>query len=356
MTPAQHPSRGVHATILTGAVLLAIGIAAGGLGGALVMLGLGLAVVGVIAVLFGRALVVRGRGRGALAVVVAGGLVAAGGAVLPQVDDDGAGYELQAQRTAEVSPAPVEPAEPAEPEASADPTDRPEPTETAEPEEPARPTTPAEPTEPGADAGSALAAVSELEVKGRAPRTNYDRDAFEYRSYDQDRNGCDVRNDVLRRDLVDLVIRPDTQGCVVDSGRLHDPYSGEVIDFVRGVGSSNAVQIDHVVALADAWQKGAQAWDAGTMREFGNDPLNLLAVDGPLNGQKGAGDTATWLPPNRGYRCAYVARQVAVKAEYGLWVTQAEHDAMVQVLGTCPGEALPQRETVPLMPELADAA
>ncbi|WP_418605406.1 GmrSD restriction endonuclease domain-containing protein [Georgenia sp. SUBG003] len=172
---------------------------------------------------------------------------------------------------------------------------------------------------------------------------------------DLDRNGCDVRNDVLRRDLSDLVIKPGTSGCVVETGVLADPYSGTVISFVRGADTSGDVQIDHVVALSDAWQKGAQAWDGARMRQFGNDPLNLLAVDGPLNAQKGDGDTATWLPPNRAVRCAYVARQVAVKAGYQLWVTEAEREAMVRVLSTCPDEPLPVGETAPLAPELEAA-
>ena len=137
------------------------------------------------------------------------------------------------------------------------------------------------------------------------------------------------------------MLKDGTNGCVVASGTLQDPYSGETIPFVRGQGTSSAVQIDHVVALSDSWQKGAQQWDAATREAFANDPLNLLAVDGPLNQQKGDGDTATWLPPNKAFRCAYVARQVGVKHAYGLWVTQAEQDAMVRVLSTCPDEPLP---------------
>jgi hypothetical protein len=121
---------------------------------------------------------------------------------------------------------------------------------------------------------------------------------------------------------------------VVLTGILDDPYGGATIDFVRGPDSA-AVQIDHVVALSDAWQKGAQQWSADTREEFANDPANLLAVDGPINQAKGAGDAATWLPPSTGYRCAYVAQQIRVKAAYGLWVTQAEHDAMDRQLDTC---------------------
>ncbi|MPV36919.1 DUF1524 domain-containing protein [Georgenia subflava] len=198
-----------------------------------------------------------------------------------------------------------------------------------------------------------MAAVADLEVKGRAPKTGYDRDLFAYREYDQDRNGCDIRNDILRRDLADLVTGVGTNGCVVETGTLDDPYSGTPIAFTRGSSTSGQVQIDHVVALSDAWQKGAQSWDVTTMREFGNDPLNLLAADGPLNAQKGDGDAATWLPPNKVFRCGYVARQVAVKREYDLWLTEAERDAMVRVLGDCPAQELPSRETAPLMPELA---
>lgn len=202
--------------------------------------------------------------------------------------------------------------------------------------------------------GTALATVAELEIKGRAPDTGYDRDLFQYRSYDLDRNGCDVRNDILRRDLDDLVIKPDTQGCVVLSGTLTSPYSGDTIDFVRD-STGGSIEIDHVVSLSDAWQKGAQEWDEYTLRTFGNDPLNLLAVEGRLNAQKGAGDTATWLPPHKPYRCEFTARQVAVKHTYGLSVTQAEHDAMIRILSDCPDQPLPEAEYAELAPELAAA-
>ncbi|WP_156250890.1 GmrSD restriction endonuclease domain-containing protein [Pseudactinotalea terrae] len=197
-----------------------------------------------------------------------------------------------------------------------------------------------------AEAGTALALLAELRIAGRAPKSGYDRDLFEYRSYDYDRNGCDIRNDILRRDLTDILIKPGTNGCVVLTGVLNDPYSGEVISFDRE--APNDVQIDHVVALSDAWQKGAQGWDEQTMREFGNDPLNLLAVDGPLNAGKADGDTATWLPPDKSFRCAYVARQVTVKHTYGLWVTQAEHEAMTRILAACPDQPVAERETADL--------
>lgn len=186
------------------------------------------------------------------------------------------------------------------------------------------------------DAGTALAATQLLTVKGRAPRTGYDRDEFGQRWADTDRNGCDQRNDVLRRDLHHVVTRAGSKGCVVLSGTLADPFTGKTIEFSRGNTTSTAVHVDHVVALSDAWQKGAQQWDAEKRKEFANDFLNLVAVDGPTNMSKGDGDTATWLPPNKEYRCAYVARQVSVKRDYELWVTPAELEAMIRVLSTCP--------------------
>ena len=201
---------------------------------------------------------------------------------------------------------------------------------------------PSRTTSPPAPTGQAATVLRALSVKGRAPLTGYERDRFGQAWADADRNGGDTRNDVLLRDLDAVAIKRGTYGCLVRTGVLRDPYTGETIRFVRGVGTSNAVQIDHVVALADAWQKGAFRWTEARRLAFANDPLNLLAVDGPTNLQKGASDAASWLPPRRAYRCAFVARQIAVKRAYGLWVTRAERDAILRVLARCPGQKLPR--------------
>ncbi|QGU06077.1 Excalibur calcium-binding domain protein [Corynebacterium occultum] len=191
------------------------------------------------------------------------------------------------------------------------------------------------------EAGTAAAALENLAVKGRAPKTGYERELFGPAWADVDHNGCDTRNDILARDLENETFRPGTQDCVVLTGLLADPFTATEIHFQRGQDTSTAVQIDHVVALSDAWQKGAQQLDEEQRRQFANDPLNLLAVDGPSNSQKGDGDAATWLPPNRAFRCDYVSRQIAVKARYQLWITAAEKDAMSTVLGNCPAHPLP---------------
>ncbi|MET4224747.1 GmrSD restriction endonuclease domain-containing protein [Oerskovia enterophila] len=194
---------------------------------------------------------------------------------------------------------------------------------------------------------SALATVALLEVGEPNPVAGYSSDAFGTRFADTDGNGCDTRNDALARSLSGVSFKPGTRDCVVMTGLLTDPYSGKDIAFERGPLSSGAVQVDHVVPLTDAWRHGAQSWDVSRREAFANDPLNVLVVDGTLNQQKGDGSASAWLPPAESFRCAYVARQVAVKYTYGLRVSAAEQAAMVAVLSTCPGEPLPTGSTLP---------
>ena len=182
----------------------------------------------------------------------------------------------------------------------------------------------------------ALDTLNKLEIKGRAPKTDYDRDKFG--GGWNNNEGCDTRNIILNRDLEQVAVG---DGCAVISGTLDDPYTGTTINFLRGIRSSSDVQIDHVVALSDAWQKGAQQLTAEQREALANDPLELLAVDGSANQQKSGSDAASWLPSNKKFRCQYIARQIAVKSRYGLWITQAEYNAMLGVLSRCPNQVLP---------------
>ena len=182
----------------------------------------------------------------------------------------------------------------------------------------------------------AIDALRDIEIKGRAPKTGYERSQFGDGWIKK--QGCDMRNIILNRDLDDVIAN---DKCQVASGTLKDPYTNKVIAFKRGDSSSSLIQIDHVVALSDAWQKGAQFWLLDKRIEFANDPLELIAVDGQANQQKGDGDAATWLPPNKSFRCQYISRQIAVKRKYGLWVTQAEYEAMTNILSKCEGQLLP---------------
>ena len=183
---------------------------------------------------------------------------------------------------------------------------------------------------------STLDVISNLQVKGRAPKTGYTREQFGPAWKDVDSNGCDTRNDISKRDLRSIIYKGVGEDCVILSGILTDPYSRETINFLRGVATSSEIQIDHVVALSNAWQTGAFKLTLAQRTAFANDPSNLLAVKGKLNSQKGDGDAATWLPPRKGYRCEYVTKQVMVKAKYGLWLTAPEKAAILKILKTCP--------------------
>jgi len=353
LAPAEQPvgQRGrVVLALATALVLLMVagGAATSGFSGALIALGLSALVIGVGAVVVGRArwafIASRAVGGG----VVAAGLVAVivGGIAAPSTEPvaaTSAAGSTTAAPPSTSSAADVE-AEIAAAEAAL--------LELETNEAASAPSAVNAATGLLSDAATitavdsaqpttALAALAAVPVQGRAPQTGYDRDLFGSGWVDVDRNGCDTRNDVLARDLSAETFKPGTRNCVVLTGSLADPYSATTIAFQRGQTTSDDVQIDHVVALSNSWQTGAQGWDAGRRTAFANDPLNLLAVDGPLNMQKGDGDAATWLPPNKSYRCAYVARQVAVKVTYGLWMTQAERNAIATVLSACPNEPLP---------------
>lgn len=203
----------------------------------------------------------------------------------------------------------------------------------------------AQPTAPVASADGptprfdqARAQLAALPVKGWDRTQDFQRWRFgKAWSDDVDvefgRNGCNTRDDILRRDLTNLVVRPGT--CYAQTGVLRDPYTGATIDFVRGPDTSNTIEIDHVVALADAWYKGARGWDPQRRLDFANDPRNLLAVSPKANFDKAFRDAASWLPPNAAFRCDFVARQVAVKTAYGLWVAAKEKAAMIDVLAHC---------------------
>ena len=190
-----------------------------------------------------------------------------------------------------------------------------------------------------AQENNALEAVSTLTVRQTDSVSGYDRDLFQWNKFDEDGDGCDTRNDILARDLDNISKQ---NKCVVLSGILDDPYTGDRIDFQRGQSTSSKVQIDHIVALSDAWNSGASHWNESELRAFGNDPYNLAAVDGTANTQKSNSSADEWLPANAAARCLYVATQVGVKEHYALTVTKTEAQKMREVLGSCPTQSIPQ--------------
>ena len=346
--PGTGPFRVRKSTIIVGILALLFilsGAFSSGFGGALIMLSLTALLTGLYVLATGRRswAMVRG-GRKAGAVVLAGALVlvVVGAAVSPTKSKDpleASSPAAQGQKLAATDASPTQ-------------SPTPTPSDTGAPLDPertvelARSVTFKAPHTQPAYATKAADLLATLPIKGRAPKTGYDRDQFGQAWADVDRNGCDTRNDTLKRDLTQVTFTNSVQ-CKIQSGTLADPYTAKTISFVRGSTTSAAVQIDHVVALSDAWQKGAQQLTDEQRTAFANDPLNLQSTDGPTNVQKGDGDAATWLPPNKTFRCDYVARQISVKATYNLWVTQAEHDTMATVLGGCKDQPAPTNEKAP---------
>lgn len=183
-----------------------------------------------------------------------------------------------------------------------------------------------------ADAQAALAGLEDVPGESLA---QYYRESFGQTWYDQDRNGCDTRNDILGRDLTGTTIKADTNGCKVLAGTLLDPYTGSTVDFVSGTDTSVLVQIDHLVPLAWAWRHGAEFWDDATRTAFANDPANLRATAGEVNQSKSDSGPADWLPPDAGAHCTYAIDFITVLDAWGLGVDDAERSALEDVLASC---------------------
>jgi hypothetical protein len=190
---------------------------------------------------------------------------------------------------------------------------------------------------PGVDV---LAGIAEIPQRIRG--NDYRRAAFGDSWTDDNaapggHNGCDTRNDILDRDLVDKTYVSISR-CpnAVATGTLHDPYTSETINLVRGNQTGAAVQIDHLVPLAYAWDQGARNWTDEMRVRFANDPANLLAVDGPINEDKSDGEPAVWMPPNHAFWCQYAVQFAAVLRGYGLPVDQRSAVVLRDAAATCP--------------------
>lgn len=177
----------------------------------------------------------------------------------------------------------------------------------------------------------ARSALPRLTVTGPGSLTGYVRGPAQWGPTwaDVDHNGCRTRDDILRRDLTQTVL---TGRCAVVSGVLADPYTGKTIRYSRT--HATAVQIDHVVPLAEAWRSGARAWTTARREQLANDPAELLAVDGPANESKGDSGPDEWQPA-AAFRCAYAAKYVLVKVRYRLTVTAPEKRALETTLTAC---------------------
>ncbi|MDL5202027.1 HNH endonuclease family protein [Streptomyces sp. ALI-76-A] len=186
------------------------------------------------------------------------------------------------------------------------------------------------------DEATARKLIESLRTKGRGPQTGYDRDEFGYAWMDTAdnvplaRNGCDTRNDLLQRDGQSLRFRSGSD-CVVIAMTLRDPYTGTTIQWRKQ--DASEVQIDHVVPLSYSWQMGSSRWSEDKREQLANDPLNLIPAEGRANSAKGDSGPASWLPPNKQIRCAYVVRFAQVAAKYEMPVTAPDQRMMLKQCG-----------------------
>jgi hypothetical protein len=190
------------------------------------------------------------------------------------------------------------------------------------------------------DPAAAATALAGLPVAEKTALDGYERGCGEGEGCvfgpawsDVDRNGCDQRNDVLHRDLTAVEVREGTRGCVVVAGVLDDPYTGEVVQFVKA--DAAEVPVDHVVPLAAAWAQGASAWTDERREAFANDLANLVATTRSENSSKGDSTADEWVPSDPAHGCSYATVVVSVKTAYALSVTPAEAQALQSLLATC---------------------
>ncbi|EFL93556.1 hypothetical protein HMPREF0574_1286 [Mobiluncus curtisii subsp. curtisii ATCC 35241] len=185
----------------------------------------------------------------------------------------------------------------------------------------------------GTTIGGSLHELCALKVRKDAGPDGYQRDLFGAGWMDPDGNGCDTRADILARDFQSPRFDDSAKPCRLTGGTFHDPYTGKTMQFETPPGRK--VQIDHVVALGNAWKSGAWAWTKAQREAYANDPSVLLAADGPANQQKSDASADAWMPSNRNFRCAYARQQIDIKYRWNLTVTAPEKAALLSALAKC---------------------
>lgn len=171
-------------------------------------------------------------------------------------------------------------------------------------------------------------AIADLPMAAEV-RTGYDRTLFRH-WVDADGDGCSTRNEVLISEADDPVAVG--ASCALSGGRWYSYYDGV------SQTSASALDIDHMVPLAEAWDSGARSWSAATRQAYANDlgdSRSLVGVTAGENRSKGDHDLATWLPERE--QCRYLREFVAVKLRWRLSVDSAERSAMTSLAGSCTG-------------------
>lgn len=193
---------------------------------------------------------------------------------------------------------------------------------------------------------SATQVLSTLTV-GVKSDVSSDRKSHQWNKVDGKTGNYTTRDLVLERDMSNVTYN--SRGNV-NTGILLEPYTGKTIHFQRGQsnktegGSASnrdgGIQIDHVVAYAEAYRSGLDKLDFQQRDTYYNDPDVLLVSQAEANNVKKDGTIAEWKPSNQAFQCDYASLQIGIKAKYGLMVDQKEHDKLAQVLASCPTETI----------------
>lgn len=169
-------------------------------------------------------------------------------------------------------------------------------------------------------------------------RTGYKRSSFRH-WIDADRDGCSTRDEAL---LEEAVTAPEVEpGCKIVGGRWYSYYDDTIVE------QASALDVDHLVPLAEAWDSGASTWTPQQRQDYANDltsPHHLVAVTARSNRSKADKDPAAWLPPYTPARCRYVTEWTAVKVRWALTIDTAERDALAAIAADCPNVPLPSTD------------
>ena len=171
--------------------------------------------------------------------------------------------------------------------------------------------------------------VTSAEVPAHLP--TYDRDQWG-RWRDTDGDCQDTRQEVLISESLIPVNYKTVRQCRVASGEWFGAFTGSTVD------EPGALDIDHLVPLANAHRSGAWSWPHERKRAYYNsldDADHLIAVTASANRSKGARGPEEWRPPNESYWCEYARDWVRIKQVWGLSVTSPEAQALQEMLGRC---------------------
>ncbi len=173
--------------------------------------------------------------------------------------------------------------------------------------------------------------VSSLKVRRNEKSIpEYSRDSLPTDWKDLDGNGCNTREDILKKYTSEYTGRFD--GCKIKSGKFYDYYNGKFLRYDKSVDTGGGIQIDHIVAIGNAWISGGYKWGKDEWISYINDEEVLIPTSSKTNREKSDKDITEWKPANNSYLCTYAEKQVEIKDKYKLTVTEKEKAELKSIL------------------------